>query len=64
MKRFYLVALTVIGLAATAYASVSSGESATNCRYTGNSSDYCYTSNGTNNLKVLNCKPGTSNCYY
>ena len=37
---------------------------AENCRYTGNSADYCYTSNGQQNLKVINCRPCTTSCYY
>lgn len=40
------------------------GGTATNCTYTGNSSDYCNASDGTHNLKVLNCRPGTTSCYY
>lgn len=40
------------------------GGEAKNCQYTGNSSDYCYASDGSNNLKVLRCKPGTTSCYY
>lgn len=39
-------------------------ETATNCYYTGNSSDYCYASDGTHNLKVINCTPGSTECYY
>tara|TARA_R100000935_G_scaffold45914_1_gene69103 strand:- start:9176 stop:9385 length:210 start_codon:yes stop_codon:yes gene_type:complete len=37
---------------------------ADNCAYTANSADYCYASNGTNNLKVINCSPGSTSCYY
>lgn len=37
---------------------------ATNCSYTGNSADYCYASDGSNNLKVINCRPGSTSCYY
>lgn len=37
---------------------------ADNCTYTGNSADYCYASNGQNNLKVINCAPGSTSCYY
>lgn len=37
---------------------------ATNCYYTGNSSDICYASDGTNNWRVYNCKPGTTWCVY
>jgi hypothetical protein len=37
---------------------------AANCKYTGNSSDYCYASNGQNNLKVLKCRPGSGTCNY
>lgn len=41
-----------------------SGGTATNCAYTGNSSDYCNASDGTHNLKVINCRPGSTSCYY
>lgn len=37
---------------------------APNCTYTGNPSDYCYASDGTNNLRVTNCRPGSTACYY
>lgn len=37
---------------------------ATNCTYTGNSSDYCNASSGTQNVKVLNCRPGSTDCSY
>jgi hypothetical protein len=37
---------------------------ATNCTYTGNSSDYCNASDGTHNLKVTNCRPGSTSCGY
>lgn len=37
---------------------------ATNCKHTGNSSDFCYASNGSSNVKVLECKPGTTDCNY
>lgn len=42
---------------------IKNGE-ATNCTYTGNPSDYCNASNGTNNLKVINCRPGETSCQY
>lgn len=35
---------------------------ATNCAYTGNSSDECYASDGKNNYIVSNCKPGSTSC--
>lgn len=37
---------------------------AANCAYTGNSSDYCNASDGTHNLKVQNCAPGSTSCSY
>lgn len=37
---------------------------ANNCTYTGNSSDYCYASDGSHNLRVLRCVPGSTSCYY
>jgi len=35
---------------------------ATNCTYTGNSSDQCYASDGKNNYIVSNCRPGSTSC--
>jgi len=32
---------------------------ANNCVHTGNPSDYCYASDGTHNIRILECKPGT-----
>ncbi|MDB9755416.1 hypothetical protein OAB20_03905 [Winogradskyella sp.] len=37
---------------------------ATNCTFTGNSADYCNASNGQQNLRIINCKPGSTSCYY
>jgi hypothetical protein len=37
---------------------------AANCTFTGNSSDYCNASDGTHNLKVINCRPGETDCGY
>ena len=45
-------------------ASLDPGDTASNCSFTGNSSDYCYTSNGSQNLRVINCRPGSTSCYY
>lgn len=37
---------------------------ATNCRYTGSMSDHCNASSGTQNVSVLRCTPGITDCYY
>lgn len=37
---------------------------ATNCKYTGVQSDYCYASSGDQNVKVLRCSPGDTECFY
>lgn len=37
---------------------------AANCSFTSNSGDYCYTSDGSHNIKVLQCAPGSSSCSY
>lgn len=61
------VAIILIALSATSliFAQIThEGTPATNCKYTGNSADYCYASNGQQNLKIINCKPGTTSCYY
>lgn len=67
MKKITLIALTAILTCVSSvclYANVSATEDATNCTYTGNYSDYCNASDGTNNLKVLRCKPGSTDCAY
>jgi hypothetical protein len=67
MKKIFLIALTAIFTCIGSIrlnAGVSSMEEATNCQYTGNYSDYCYASDGTHNLKVLRCRPGTTSCSY
>ena len=61
MKKLFLVAIAVIGFAVIAHASA---EEATDCAYTGNSSDYCYASSNDHNYKVPYCQPGTTDCYY
>ncbi len=62
MKKVFL--LSVITILAFSLKIFAGSETANNCRFTGNSSDYCYASNGTNNLKVLKCVPGTTDCNY
>jgi hypothetical protein len=37
---------------------------AANCEFTGISSDYCFASTGTKNVRVLECRPGTGECYF
>jgi hypothetical protein len=64
MKKICLAALAVVTISAVVYANVGASEEATNCTYTGNSSDYCNASDGTRNLKVQNCKPGSTDCSY
>jgi hypothetical protein len=46
------------------FAQIKHEGTATNCAFTGNSSDYCNASNGQQNLRVINCKPGETSCYY
>lgn len=37
---------------------------AANCSFSGNGSDYCNASSGSQNVKVLECRPGTTDCNY
>jgi hypothetical protein len=39
-------------------------EIAWNCEFTGDSSDECFTSNGSSNIIVYNCRPGSTSCGY
>jgi len=61
MKKLFLVATAVLGFSVIALADV---EVATNCTFTGNSGDQCYASDGTHNYRVLECKPGETDCGY
>ncbi len=65
MKKFLVLSAIVLGLSAlnVAIAKVTEHE-ATNCKHTGNSSDYCNASSGTQNVRVLECKPGATDCNY
>lgn len=67
-RKFLAVALLAVGFIATAQdTDIEEGEiivPAANCYYTGNSSDICYASDGTRNLRVSNCKPGSTTCGY
>jgi hypothetical protein len=62
MKKTLLFVLLIVASSAAVHAQVE--HEATNCTFTGNSSDYCNASDGTNNLKVINCTPGTTDCFY
>ncbi len=66
MKKILMTVFTVLAFSAAFYAKATETEpvDATNCTYTGNSSDYCNASDGTHNLKVQNCKPGSTDCAY
>lgn len=65
-RKFLAVALIAIGFVATAQDTDLEEKivPAPNCYYTGNSSDECYASDGTRNLIVINCRPGSTTCGY
>ena len=70
-RKFLAVALLAVGFityrASAQDTDLEEGEiivPAANCHYTGNSSDECYASDGTRNLIVTNCRPGSTTCGY
>lgn len=64
-KGIIFTAVLAFGIAITNFASARAKDyEATNCTYTGNESDYCYASTGTVNVKVLGCRPGSTDCGY
>jgi hypothetical protein len=63
-KTLLLVSLFTLSISLSVFAVVGDSETASNCHFTGNSSDYCYASDGQHNLKVLKCVPGTTDCAY
>ena len=68
LKTMLLASLFVAGAAlyenASAQTSTLGGNTADNCAFTGNSSDHCNASDGTNNLRILKCAPGETSCGY
>ena len=64
MKKAFFFSLAIVATIAVVRVHAQVEHEATNCTYTGNSSDYCNASDGTNNVKVINCAPGSTDCYY
>ena len=65
MKKILILSAFVLGLSALNVATANETEhEATNCKHTGNSDDYCNASSGTQNVKIMECKPGATGCYY
>lgn len=67
MKKFFLfsaVAALGVSLATAVFAGNTTPREAANCTFTDNMSDYCYASTGTQNVKVLKCRPGSTDCSY
>ena len=67
LKTMLLASLCVAGAALYESASAQSstlGNTADNCNFTGNNSDFCNGSDGTHNLKILQCAPGATSCQY
>ena len=67
-KTFLFTAVAALGITLAnlvfAQESLIKDYEATNCTYTGNTSDYCYASTGSQNVKVLACRPGSTDCGY
>jgi hypothetical protein len=65
-NSFFALALFVMGIFVFKTATANEIEvaiiPATNCAYTGSSSDECYASDGKNNYIVSNCRPGSTSC--
>jgi len=67
MKRTTLkimLSCALLGASLLIQKSVYADVQAPNCTYTGEDTDYCYTSDGTHNIKVLDCAPGSTDCSY
>ena len=62
MKRIFTFS-ALVGLCLV-ISSFSEEEQAANCQHTGIDTDFCYASDGNNNYKVMECKPGKGRCFY
>jgi hypothetical protein len=63
MKKILLV-FAILFMAAMSTVVNAQMEIAWNCEFTGDSSDICFASDGSNNYIVYNCRPGSTSCGY